>query len=319
MGDPPGPGALAADPSGPTASETDPIPRTSRQSRNAQVDIRGETRSNATHGATTGPEARLCKTSPGTGAVLCFLGNALMGNRSGLIVQGDLTRADGRGARRTAPDMIHRHSPGSTRRLTPGADKSFDAGGFDAELRQACVTAHVAQRSRPSAIDGRTPRHEGHARSQRHRNRIEDAFGWAKAVGGMAQTVHRGVEKVRARFILAMAANDLARRPRLLAAWRQGADRARISPAQIQSASDAAARAHGKPSRSRNRFSDLLETSVGSRARPPASDRAFVGALESASSKLRESADPPGTRPRHTDRVPFCRTPKSRGGEGYPH
>jgi hypothetical protein len=34
----------------------------------------------------------------------------------------------------------------------------------------------------------------------------------------MAQTVYRCVERMRARFILTMAANALARRPRLLTA-----------------------------------------------------------------------------------------------------
>ena len=43
-------------------------------------------------------------------------------------------------------------------------------------------------------------------------------FGWAKTGGGMAQTVYRGVKRVRSRFILTMAANNLARLPRLLAA-----------------------------------------------------------------------------------------------------
>ena len=55
-----------------------------------------------------------------------------------------------------------------------------------------------------------------HARSQKHRKRIEEAFGWAKTVGGMAQTVYRGLERVRSRFMLTMAANNLARLPRLL-------------------------------------------------------------------------------------------------------
>jgi hypothetical protein len=45
-----------------------------------------------------------------------------MENRSGLIVQGDLTQADGHAERRAALDMIHRHSPGSTLQLTLGAD-----------------------------------------------------------------------------------------------------------------------------------------------------------------------------------------------------
>ncbi|SHK03259.1 Transposase DDE domain-containing protein, partial [Roseomonas rosea] len=54
--------------------------------------------------------------------------------------------------------------------------------------------------------------------SQKHRKRIEEAFGWAKTVGGMAQTVYRRIERVRSRFILTMVANNLARLPRLLAA-----------------------------------------------------------------------------------------------------
>jgi hypothetical protein len=52
--------------------------------------------------------------------------------------------------------------------------------------------------------------------SIKHRKRIEETFGWAKTIGGMAQTVYRGVERVRSRFILTMAANTLARLPRLL-------------------------------------------------------------------------------------------------------
>ncbi|MCC6305621.1 MAG: IS5/IS1182 family transposase, partial [Rhodobacteraceae bacterium] len=74
--------------------------------------------------------------------------------------------------------------------------------------------------------------HEGHALSIRHRKRIDLrrdndppdrclillTFGWARTVGGMAQTVYRGAERVRSRFILTMAANNLARLPRPLAA-----------------------------------------------------------------------------------------------------
>lgn len=74
------------------------------------------------------------------------------------------------------------------------------------------------RQARHSAIDGRTTWHESHALSQKHRKRIEEAFGWAKTVGGIAQTVYRGIERVRSRFILTMVANNLARLPRLLAA-----------------------------------------------------------------------------------------------------
>ena len=133
-------------------------------------------------------------------------------------MQGDLTRADGRAERRAAIDMIDRPSPGATRRLTVGADKGFDSADFVAEMRRACVTPHVAQKARHSAIDGRTTRHEGYALSLKHRKRIEEAFGWARTVGGMAQTLYRGIGRVRSRFILAMAANTLARLPKLLTA-----------------------------------------------------------------------------------------------------
>lgn len=197
--------------------ETAPMARPARKDRNADVDFRGERRSNATHASATDPEARLYKKSPGTGAILCFMGHTLMENRSGLIVQADLTQADGHAERRAALAMIHRHSPGSFRRLTLGADKGYDSADFVADLRQACVTPHVAQKARHSAIDGRTTRHEGYALSQKRRKTIEEPFGWAKTVGGMAQTVYRGVERVRARFTLTMAACNLARLPRLLA------------------------------------------------------------------------------------------------------
>jgi hypothetical protein len=198
--------------------ETTPMTRPSRKDRNGEVDFRGKKRSNATHASTTDPDARLYKKSPGTGAILCFMGHTLMENRSGLIVQADLTRADGHAERRAALDMIHRHAPGSTRRLTLGADKGYDSADFVADLRQACVTPHVAQKAQRSAIDGRTTRHKGYALSQKHRKKIEEPFGWAKTVGGMAQTVYRGIERVRARFTLTMAAANLARLPRLLAA-----------------------------------------------------------------------------------------------------
>lgn len=217
-GDPPAPDTNPETAPSETPAETDPMPRNSSRHRNADVDFRGEKRSNATHASTTDPDARLYKKSLGTGAVLCFMGHALMENRHGFVVQGDLTQADGSAERRAALDMVHRHSPGSTRRLTLGADKGYDAAGFVADLRQACVTPHVAQKSRYSAIDRRTTRHEGYALSQKHRKKIEEPFGWAKTVGGMAQTMYRGVDRVRSRFILTMAANNLARLPRLLGA-----------------------------------------------------------------------------------------------------
>jgi Transposase DDE domain len=219
-GEPPAaaPDRSAEQPASETDAETAPMNEPARRDRNAEVDFRGERRSNASHASTTDPDARLFRKSRGTGAILCFMGHTLMENRNGLIVQAELTQADGHAERRAALDMIHRHSPGSTRRLTLGADKGYDSADFVAELRKACVTPHVAQKARHSAIDGRTTRHAGYALSQQRRKKIEEPFGWAKTVGGMAQTVHRGLDRVRAHFTLTMAACNLARLPKLLAA-----------------------------------------------------------------------------------------------------
>lgn len=202
----------------PQQTETQPMPDTARQPRNAEVNFRGEKRSNTTHASVTDPDARLYKKAPGAAATLCFMGHTLMENRNGLVVQADLTHADGRGERKAALEMINRHSPGSTRRLTLGADKGYDSADFVADLRRMVVTPHVAQKVRHSAIDGRTTQHPGYALSQRRRKKIEEPFGWAKTVGGMAQTVHRGLDRVRAQFTMTMAACNLARLPKLLAA-----------------------------------------------------------------------------------------------------
>lgn len=199
-------------------TETQPMTATPRQTRNAEVNFRGQKRSNATHASVTDPDARLYKKAPGAAATLCFMGHTLMENRNGLIVQAELTHADGHGERKAALEMINRHSPGSTRRLTLGADKGYDSAAFVKELRRMVVTPHVAQKAWHSAIDGRTTQHPGYALSQRRRKKIEEPFGWAKTVGGMAQTVHRGLDKVRAQFTMTMAAYNLARLPKLLAA-----------------------------------------------------------------------------------------------------
>lgn len=122
-GDPPDSSVPPTSSSDQSTAEPDPMTRPTRRNRNAEVDFRGERRSNATHASMTDPEARLFKKSPGAGAMLCFMGHSLMENRSGLIVQADLTRADGHAERRAAIDMLHRHSPGSTRRLNLAADR----------------------------------------------------------------------------------------------------------------------------------------------------------------------------------------------------
>ena len=207
-------------PDKPTAM-ADPAPGSdshqTNQPRNAEVDFHGHKRRNDTHASVTDPEARLYRKGKGKEARLCFMGHALMENRNGLIVDAELTRADGYAERAAALTMIERHAPGSTRRLTLGADKGYDTSDFVADLRAMCVTPHVAAKAKGSAIDGRTTRPGGYAVSQRKRKKIEEPFGWGKTVGPIAKTMLRGIKRVGAQFTLTMAAYNLACLPRLLA------------------------------------------------------------------------------------------------------
>ncbi len=186
--------------------------------RNVERDFRGHAWSNATHASITDPDARLFRKGRGKSAQLCFMGHALMENRNGFAVEAEMTHADGYGERSAAIEMLHRVDPGSTRRLTLGADKGYDDAGFVADLRIMCVTPHIAAKKKGSAIDGRTTRHPGYAVSQRKRKQIEEAFGWGKTVGPIRKTMLRGLDRVRAQFTLTMAAYNLAKLPNLLAA-----------------------------------------------------------------------------------------------------
>jgi transposase len=186
--------------------------------RNAEANFHGQKRSNETHASSTDPDARLYRKGPGKEAKLSFIGHGLMENRSGLLVDACLTRADGHAERVAALHMIE---PRADRpcTITLGADKAYDAEDFVNELRSMRVRPHVAQNNngRSSVIDGRTTRHGGYAISQRLRKRIEEAFGWIKTVAGQEKTKLRGVDRVGFAFTFAAAAYNLVRLPKLLA------------------------------------------------------------------------------------------------------
>ena len=193
-------------------------PPTAGGGRNREADFHGQQRSNATHGSSTDPDARLYKKGRGKEAKLCFMGHGLMENRHGLLVDACLTHADGHAERVAALHMIEPHAD-RPQAITLGADKGYDAEDFVNELRSMSVTPHVAQntRGRSSAIDGRTTRHGGYAVSLRIRKRIEEGFGWMKTIAGLRKTKYRGLEKVGWAFTLAAAAYNLVRLPKLLA------------------------------------------------------------------------------------------------------
>lgn len=186
--------------------------------RNAEADFHGRKRSNETHASTTDPDARLYRKGPGKEARLCFMGHGLMENRSGLLVEACLTRADGHAERVAALHMIEPRAE-RPRTITLAGDKGYDIEDFVNELRSMNVTPHVAQNTsnRRSAIDGRTTRHPGYAVSQRIRKRIEEAFGWIKTIAGQEKTRLRGLDRVGFAFTFAAAAYNLVRLPKLMA------------------------------------------------------------------------------------------------------
>lgn len=201
------------------ANGDDAPPRPSSGGRNAEIDFKGEARSNQTHESTTDPEARLYRKGAGMEARLCFIGHTLMENRSGLIVDACLTRADGHAERIAALAMIEPRAD-RPRAISLGADKAYDTQDFVNELRAMNVRPHVAQNTngRRSAIDGRTTRHAGYAMSQTIRKRIEEGFGWIKTIAGQRKTRFRGRGRVGWAFTFAATACNLVRLPKLLEA-----------------------------------------------------------------------------------------------------
>lgn len=195
-----------------------------RRGRNAERAFHGEKRSNATHESTTDPEARLYRKGKGKESRLCYIGHALMEHRHGLVVGGGVSLATGTAERDAALALIDHHRPGR-RRITLAGDKGFDVADFVDDLRARLVTPHIAidghvtktGKRRKTRIDGRTTRHAGYRVSQRVRKRIEEIFGWVKVQGGQRKTKFRGRRRVEAAFVLALAAYNLIRLPKLLA------------------------------------------------------------------------------------------------------
>ena len=168
-----------------------------KEKKRARGDFSGLLLSNQTHRSSSDEEARLFRKSGGTGAFLSYLGHCLMENRHGLVLASEVTPADGYGERAAAVRMAR--SLHGAHQKTLGADKGYDTRGFVADIRFAGITPHAAQNiqvRRNSAIDGRTVRHQGYARSINVRKRIEQVFGWIKQAAGLRQLKARGRSRV---------------------------------------------------------------------------------------------------------------------------
>ncbi len=192
--------------------------------RNGERNFRKEKRSNETHASTTDPDARLYRKADGRESRLCFMGHVMMENRNGLAVQAALTHATGTAEREAALAMIDRRK--REKPITLGADKAYDVTAFVGDLKARKVTPHIAINgtiskcgvARKTAVDAHTTRHPGYAVSQVRRKRIEEVFGWIKAQAGLAKLKLRGRQKAAAAFTFAVAAYNLIRLPKLVAA-----------------------------------------------------------------------------------------------------
>jgi transposase len=186
--------------------------------RNPEVDFRGEKRSNETHYSPTDPEALLARKGNGREAKLCLAGHLLMENRSGLVVDIEVTQATGTSEREAGLRMLRR-SRRTRRRLTLGGDKQYDTRDFVKGCRELGVTPHVAQNTsgRRSAIDGRTATQPGYGVSQRIRKRVEEIFGWLKTVAGGRKLRHIGVRRNQLWAEFAVTAFNLVRMSNLVA------------------------------------------------------------------------------------------------------
>jgi len=190
--------------------------RDGRGGGNAEVNFRGETRRNDTHASTTDPDARLAKRGPGREAKLSYAAHLLIENRHGLIVDTAVTSADGYAEVEAAITMLGELPQGQ--RITVGADKGYDRPRFVAACRAMGITPHVAQKHAYSAIDARTTRTSGYARSQWCRKRVEEPFGWMKTIGLLRKLRHRGGPLVDWIFTFTAAAYNLVRLRTLTAA-----------------------------------------------------------------------------------------------------
>jgi transposase len=190
------------------------------------ANFRGQQRKNDTHASVTDPASRLYRKAAGREAKLAYMGHAIMENRHGLAVAGQVTQADGTAERRTSEAMLKARRKAAGRRVTVGEDKAYDTAEHVAALRDMEVTPHVASndavtktgKRRRSAIDGRTTRHPGYRMSQTRRAMIECIFGWGKQHGTMRRTKHRGIARVGADFLLNLIGYNLIRIPKLVTA-----------------------------------------------------------------------------------------------------
>ena len=171
-----------------------------------------------THESTTDPEARLYRKSGSAAVVPSYLGHVITENRNGLIVAATATQSGTAEERHAAIRLLKRLK--RSRRITVGADKSYQEKGFVSALREAGAEPHVAQ-YKPNAkwanwLTEAEQNSAGYALSQKKRKLVEKSFGWMKQDRPVRQVKLRGLRRVDWLFNFCAAAHDLLRMSRLI-------------------------------------------------------------------------------------------------------
>jgi hypothetical protein len=170
-----------------------------------------------THESTTDPEARLYRKSGSAAVVPSYLGHVITENRNGLVVAAMATEAGKAAERDAALKMLKGLQRG--RRMSLGADKSYQEQRFVDNLRSQQIAPHVAEYAPNPAWRNwltETERNDpGLAVSQKKRKLVEKVFGWIKQ-DRLRQTKLRGLKRVDWLFQLAAAAHNLLRMSKLI-------------------------------------------------------------------------------------------------------
>ena len=176
--------------------------------------------------SSTDPEARLYKKAAADKSVPCYLGHALMENRSGLVVVAEASLAGNAAEREVAVTLLDRTVPALAERcaghaITLGADTMYQDKTFVEALRTRRIAPHVPEyatgaNDRKNSLTEAERNDQRMTISQTKRKLIERTFGWAKLDRGLRQVKLRGLARVDWFYRLTIAASNLVRIRRLI-------------------------------------------------------------------------------------------------------
>ena len=171
-----------------------------------------------THASSTDPDARLYRKSSSGASAPSYLGHVITENRSGMVVAAMATEAGNAAERQAALQMLRGLRRG--RRITLGADKSYQHREFIARLRAQQIEPHVAEyASNPKWLNWLTEAERtgpNYAISQKKRKLVEKVFGWMKQDRPIRQVKLRGLRKVDWLVRLTATAHNLLRMARMI-------------------------------------------------------------------------------------------------------